>query len=83
MAQNSEVTEGLAHRAMEVLAHMPPGSFTAHEFVTEAVGRGALDDAREIGAMLKYMIDNDEIRKLNTPIGQPARWIRCAHRGPT
>lgn len=77
----NEVSDAIGSRALDVIAQMPSGSFTAHEFVSRAVELEALVNASEIGVMLQYLTDNEVIRKLNTPIGQPARWIACAQSG--
>jgi hypothetical protein len=67
----------IAEQALEVAAHLPPGSFTLDDFVDHATGLNAIRTSAEVGPMLKHLVDNEIIRPLNTPLGQPTRWICC------
>jgi hypothetical protein len=67
----------LRQRALEVITHLPPGSFTFDEFLAHATGLNVIDSTRDVGPMLKYLTEHELIRRVDSPAGQPSRWARC------
>lgn len=81
MSNYGKVSESIAQQAQEVVAHLPPGSFTFEDFAGHATGLNVLLNASDVGPMLEYLTDNEVIQRLPVPAGKPARWARGARGG--
>ena len=81
MSHDEQVFDSVEYRAAEVVARLPPGSFTVEEFLSHATGLNVVDNVRDVGPMLKYLTDSGVIRRVSEPHDEAARWVRCDHHG--
>jgi hypothetical protein len=83
VSQDEQVFDSVEYRAAEIVARLPPGSFTVEEFLSHGTGLNAVDNVSDVGPMLKHLTDTGVIRRVSEPHDEAARWVRADHPGRT